>query len=184
MTAVAERPGGSESLLRAATGVTPHRDAPVLRQARLDSVVTSPEAFLATADDIETKPDDHWHQELESATWAVVEVEGEVCGIVAAKPPDLVKDSYAREEAACFIESVWIAPAVRGRGLGGQLLMYLIEAQCREDIEKFYLWVLDENSSAIELVQASRIQADAQTTSTGVCARCQREGDPIHAGIR
>jgi ribosomal protein S18 acetylase RimI-like enzyme len=151
MTAVAERPGSIRSSTGLATGVASHPDAPILRQARLDAVRTSPEAFLTTITDLETKPDGHWRRELESSTWAVVEVDGKVCGIAAAKPPDLQSDSYAREEAACFIESVWIAPSIRQQGFGGQLIRYLIESQFKQGIEKFYLWVLDQNRSAIEL---------------------------------
>jgi ribosomal protein S18 acetylase RimI-like enzyme len=129
-----------------------HPDASILRQARLDSVRTSPESFLTTAADIEAKPHGHWRRELESCAWAVLEVDGKIHGIAAAKPPD-ADDSGADPQSSRFIESVWIAPAMRRRALGEHLVSYLIETQRQRNVQNFFLWVFDHNRSAIALYE-------------------------------
>ena len=76
-----------------------------------------------------------------------------ILGIAAAKPPSEV-DDYALQEEACFIESVWIDPSMRGKGLGERLVTYLIEQQRKAaGIQKFYLWVFDYNTPAIRLYE-------------------------------
>jgi ribosomal protein S18 acetylase RimI-like enzyme len=130
----------------------PHRDESILRQARLDSVRTSPEAFLTTVADIETKPHDHWRRELESFAWAVLEVDGKVYGIAAAKPPE-ADDTGADPQSSRFIESVWIAPSMRRRELGEHLVSYLIETQRERNVQSFFLWVFDKNRPAIALYE-------------------------------
>lgn len=124
----------------------------LLRAAILKSIATSPGAFLATADRLKDKPDEYWTDRLESATWAVVQRRGHVLGIAAAKPPDEVDDYYLdSQEHACFIESVWVDPGLRGRGVGERLVTYLIEQQRQAGIQDFYLWVIDNNEPAIRL---------------------------------
>jgi ribosomal protein S18 acetylase RimI-like enzyme len=130
----------------------PNPDISILRQARLDSVRTSPDAFLTTVADIETKPHGHWRQELESSTWAVLEVDGKAYGIAAAKPPE-AHDTDADPQSSRFIESVWIAPSMRRRELGEHLVSYLIETQRQRNVQNFFLWVFDQNESAISLYE-------------------------------
>jgi ribosomal protein S18 acetylase RimI-like enzyme len=129
----------------------PHTDWCILRDTLLRSVATSPEAFLATTEQLEAKPQEYWEDRLNSSTWAVVQRGSEILGIAAAKPPDEVDDYYALQEQACFIESVWIDPAVRGKGVGERLVTYIIEQERRARIQKFYLWVLNYNAPAIRL---------------------------------
>jgi ribosomal protein S18 acetylase RimI-like enzyme len=122
----------------------------ILRDTILKSIKTSPSSFLTTADQVDGEPRDFWERELESATWAVAERQGEILGIAAAKPPSEV-DFYAFQEKACFIESVWIDPAIRGNGVGERLVTYLIEQMRLAGNHKFYLWVFDHNMAAIRL---------------------------------
>ena len=123
----------------------------ILRDTILKSVTTSPSAFLATAEELEAEPPEYWENRLKSSTWAVVQRGNQTLGIAAAKPPGEV-DDYALQEDACFIESVWIDPSLRGKGLGERLVTYLIEQQRKAaGIQRFYLWVFDYNAPAIRL---------------------------------
>ena len=135
--------------------MAPHRtassDLDILRDTILKSVTTSPSAFLATAEDLKAEPPEYWENRLKSSTWAVVQRGSQILGIAAAKPPGEV-DDYALRENACFIESVWIDPSLRGKGLGERLVTYLIEQQRKAaGIQRFYLWVFDHNAPAIRL---------------------------------
>jgi ribosomal protein S18 acetylase RimI-like enzyme len=122
----------------------------ILRDTILESVTTSPDAFLAKADEIKTKSPDFWKDKLKSSDWAVVQRRDEILGIAAAKSPAEI-DDYALQERACFIESVWIAPCMRRKGVGERLVTYLIEHERRVGIRQFYLWVFKENTPAKEL---------------------------------
>lgn len=135
----------------AAPPSTPSSDLDILRETILKSVTTSPGAFLATASQLEAEPPEYWENLLKSSTWAVVQRGNHTLGIAAAKPPGKM-DDYALQENACFIESVWINPSLRGKGVGERLVTYLIEQQRKTaGVQKFYLWVLEDNARAIRL---------------------------------
>ncbi len=135
----------------AASPSTPSSDLDILHETILKSVTTSPGAFLATATELEAEPSEYWVNRLESSTWAVMQRGDQILGIAAAKPPGEL-DDYALQENACFIESVWIDPSMRGKGLGERLVTYLIEQQRKAaGVQKFYLWVFDDNDPAIRL---------------------------------
>jgi ribosomal protein S18 acetylase RimI-like enzyme len=123
----------------------------ILRDTVLKSVATSPDAFLADADQLAKEPPEYWRDRLESATWVVLQRRKEILGIAAAKPPGEM-DDYALREKAQFIESVWIDPSIRANGFGERLVTYLIEHQRKAaGIQAFYLWVVDSNEIAIHL---------------------------------
>lgn len=130
------------------------RDAEKLSEAVREAKKTSPDAFLTTTEDVDAKSLDYWMDEMSSSTWAVAEREGDVVGVAAAKRPDPDKD---REDQATtrYIESVWIAPDLRGHGLGHRLIRYLLEAECgrNQHVRLFLLWVFTTNSPAIRLYE-------------------------------
>ena len=128
-------------------------DAGMLQYAVLKSVLTSPDAFLATAGQLKEKPPSYWREQLGSAAWAVVERGDRILGIAAAKPPRGQDTEYADPGKACFIESVWLDPSMRAKGVGKHLVNYLIEEKRRAGIQDFYLWVLDDNAPAITLYE-------------------------------
>lgn len=137
------------------TGASPNVPRPdwrILCDTILESVDTSPDAFLTKAREIKGKSRSFWKRKLRSSHWAVVQRGDEILGIAAAKPPGKI-DFYASQGEACFIESVWIAPAMRRNGVGERLVNYLIEQERRAGIRQFYLWVFDDNASAIQLYE-------------------------------
>ena len=140
------------------------RDAQILQKAMRKSVAISPDAFLKTVDDVDEKPIDYWVNEILSSTWAVIEKGEEILGIAAAKWPDREMDADIKNQAtARFIESVWIAPQLRGRRMGERLVKYLLEVECRKnpDIRQFLLWVLDENGPAKRLYRRMEFEYTA-----------------------
>lgn len=131
-------------------------DAQTLQKAIREAIVTSPDAFLKTIDDVDAKSVYDWEIELKSATWAVVQRGEEVVGIAAAKWPDPKRDRDIDDlDTARFIESVWIAPGLRGKRMGERLVKYLFEVECRRNphIKQFLLWVFEENGPAIKLYE-------------------------------
>jgi ribosomal protein S18 acetylase RimI-like enzyme len=141
--------GGFESPWTAASEKLIRADARRLQTAMRTAVSTSPESFLTTLADLDAGPADRWQTEIRTSSWAVLEAGDAVVGIAAAKRPDPVADSGHDPARACFIESVWIDPGLRRRGLGERLVSYLIETQHGRGIERFLLWVFPANQGAI-----------------------------------
>lgn len=125
--------------------------ARTLQNAVRETIRTSPDSFLKTPGDVEAKGLDYWIHEIQSSTWVLAERDGLVVGVAAAKPPEGGDEESAVDSR--YIESVWIAPALRGHQLAERLISYLMKAEFRKnpDIRRFLLWVFDTNSSAINL---------------------------------
>jgi GNAT superfamily N-acetyltransferase len=165
MTAHAGR--GSKGLRGVAAGVGLRRDARILRRTVLESIRTSPAAFLSTVAEIEAKTPAYWEIQLRSSTWAVLEarrgIRRRVVGIAAAKQPGDNDKKYANLVDACFIESVWITPRMRRRGLGMRLVNFLIDMRRQDGIQRFYLWVFENNKPAVELYEHMDFKETGQT---------------------
>jgi ribosomal protein S18 acetylase RimI-like enzyme len=140
--------GGAASLV----SETLEAQAETLWGAVREAVRTSPDSFLKTLGDVEARELGDWIREIQSSTWVLAERDGEVVGVAAAKLPKPDEDKESPENSR-YIESVWIAPSLRGRQLGERLINYLMEAEFRRnpDIKQFLLWVFDTNSPAINL---------------------------------
>lgn len=130
------------------------RDAKILHYTVREAVRTSPNAFLKTVRDVDAKALDYWIDEIRSSTWAVAERDGEVVGVAAGKRPDPDKDDEDQATSR-YIESVWIAPDLRGHRLGDRLIKHLLDAEYRKNqhIKQFLLWVFTTNLSAIRLYE-------------------------------
>jgi ribosomal protein S18 acetylase RimI-like enzyme len=145
-------PRGTESTIESNTSPVLRRNAEILQDSVRKAVRTSPDSFLKTVGDVDAKGPDYWMAEIETSTWAVVERNGEVVGVAAAKRPDPDHDDDDPETSR-YIESVWIAPDLRGHRLGKRLIKYLLEAEYQKSrrIKQVLLWVLTTNSAAIKL---------------------------------
>jgi ribosomal protein S18 acetylase RimI-like enzyme len=130
-------------------------DAQILKEAIRASISTSPEAFLTTIEDVNRRTSEYWAKEILSSTWAVIQRGDEVVGIAVARWPNLEIDRDIDRARACFIESVWIAPELRGNHLGERLVRFLFEMERAKNsgVRRFLLWVLDRNSQAIRLYE-------------------------------
>lgn len=138
---------------RRVSDIVSRSDWRILRDTVLESVATSPDSFLASAERLKKEPPDYWKDQLGSSTWAAVERGNKILGIAATKPPGEL-DGYASQEEARFIESVWIDPEMRGNGFGERLVAYIIEQErSRAGIHQFYLWVFEHNTPAIRLYE-------------------------------
>lgn len=129
------------------------RDAQILQKAIRESISTSPDAFLKTIDEVDEKSVDYWEKEIDSSTWAVIQRGEEIVGIGVARWPDREIERNIDPAVTRFIESVWVAPELRGRQLGERLVRFLFEAELEKnpELRMFLLWVFDKNRRAIQL---------------------------------
>ena len=146
------------------------RDAEILQEAIRESVSTSPEAFLKTVDDVDGLSIDYWKKEIVSSTWVVIQRGEKVVGIAVSRWPDREMDNDLDPNEARFIESVWIAPELRGHRMGERLVRFLFEVERKKSpaIKQFLLWVFDENRHAIRLYERMRFK------ETGESQQCNR----------
>lgn len=130
------------------------RDARILRRALLKAVGTSPDSFMKTKQEVKAQSHDYWVNEIRSSTWAVAQRGRKIVGVVVGRLPDSDED----EEDQAFtryIESVWIKPQFRHKGLGQRLIHYLLEMEYRKNkqIKQFLLWVFATNDHAIKMYE-------------------------------
>jgi ribosomal protein S18 acetylase RimI-like enzyme len=115
----------------------------ILRDTRLRALIDSPWAFTSHHQ-LEWKWSEHqWRQRCRVATWAVAVERGVVIGIVG-----LVND---HPEEPHHVESIWVAPTHRRRGVSKSLLNTIKEAARLAGLAELLLWVLEDNLLALRV---------------------------------
>lgn len=136
------------------------RDAQILKKVMRESILTSPGSFLKSVADVDTMSEDYWDKEIETSTWAVVQQFDNIVGIAASQWPDKEIDYDIDQLKTRFIESVWIAPILRGSHMGERLVNYLMEVERTKypSVSHFMLWVFEKNENAIRLYERMRFK--------------------------
>ncbi|MGH3269879.1 MAG: GNAT family N-acetyltransferase [Trebonia sp.] len=163
------------------------QDAETLRATRREAILTSPDSFLTTLGDVDTKKLGYWIDEIQSSTWVVAQQNGKVVGMAACKPPDQGEDEESHQDSR-YIESVWIDPDLRGQRLGERLIGYLMAVEFLKNlnVRQFLLWVFETNLSAISLYKRLgfvRTPGEHEGVRTEIKYRLDVNPE-IHAAIR
>jgi GNAT superfamily N-acetyltransferase len=113
----------------------------VLRAARLRALLDSPHAFTSNYALESNWGELEWRRVLTAATWVVAHEAGSVIGMAKAViEPEL--------PAARIVESAWVAPTHRRRGVLRALLQKLAETASVVQVTELMLWVLEDNHDA------------------------------------
>jgi GNAT superfamily N-acetyltransferase len=124
----------------------------MLRTARLAALQDSPHAFTSSYARESKWEDLKWQRSLTTSTWLVARDGQDVIGLAKS-----VKVRW--QPASRYVESVWVAPTHRRRGVLGALLYKLAET-CRPiGVTELRLWVLVDNRAAINAYLALRFVA-------------------------
>ncbi len=138
---------------------------PLLKLMRLRALGDAPSAFVTTREAEQFKPFSHWRGLATGATWVVASHGEQTVGIASLVQPDPTAPSNCR-----FIESVWVEPLHRWRGVLRQMLEHLEVRARMEGATELRLWVLDTNESAgrayVKLGFSPDLGADQETTKT------------------
>jgi ribosomal protein S18 acetylase RimI-like enzyme len=123
------------------------RDWRLLRGARLQALLDSPQAFTSSyARELAwTEPD--WRRMVHNANWIIARESEKVIGLGKS-----VGEPGRR--AARYVESVWVAPTHRRRGVFRCLLHALAEIERQVGVTDLLLWVLEDNYDAQRAYQA------------------------------
>lgn len=114
-----------------------------LEKMRLEALGDAPEAFVTTVEAVAGQLPTFWEAQFDHATWVVARDAGETVGIAALTEP------CAEAPLDCrFVESVWVEPGHRGRGVLRKIMEHLERRAADDDTSELRLWVLDSNESA------------------------------------
>jgi RimJ/RimL family protein N-acetyltransferase len=112
-------------------------DWSLLRAARLKALLDSPHAFTSSHINESGWREPEWRQQLDTGTW-----------IIARKAEEVIGLARSTAEPGCpatrNVDSIWVAPLHRGRGVCRTLLQALTEM----GVTELLLWVLEQNQDA------------------------------------
>jgi GNAT superfamily N-acetyltransferase len=117
-------------------------EGPRLRSIRLRSLLDAPDAFGSTLEETAARSAQSWSKQLLDLPTFVAVSEGLDVGIVRC-----ARD-VTRIDAAWLI-SMWVAPEMRRRGVGGMLVDAVIDWARANGVTRLILDVVDTNESAI-----------------------------------
>ena len=133
-------------------------EGPRLRAIRLRALAEAPDAFGSTHDEAEARPPDSWAAQLREIPTFVAVVDGEDVGIVRGARDDSHAD-------AAWLISMWVAPEVRGQGVGEALIDAVVEWARASGAGRLLLDVGDHNRPAIALYARMGFQPNGTTGS-------------------
>jgi RimJ/RimL family protein N-acetyltransferase len=121
-----------------ATRLLTPNDWRVLRSARLQALSDSPHAFTSRYAVELAWSERQWRQRFDCGTWVVAIDRSHVVGVLGLiRPP--------QPHEAWYLESIWVAPAHRHRGVLRSLLGAVAEIGRRVGLSHLLLWVLEDN---------------------------------------
>jgi ribosomal protein S18 acetylase RimI-like enzyme len=136
----------------------------VLRAARLKALLDSPHAFTSSYEHEFGWEEPDWRRLFDDATWIVAREARNLIG--------LVRSARERERpTARHIESAWVAPTHRLRGVFRTLLHALAEMDGREGVTDLMLWVLEDNHEAQGAYEALGFEATGERQLLQDCGR-------------
>jgi GNAT superfamily N-acetyltransferase/predicted RNA-binding protein with PIN domain len=136
-----------------------------VRALRLAALADTPDAFAGTVEEEGQQPPAWWRERLasEDAATVLAEVQltdGQAVGVALA----VIAPAFERTDAA-GLYGVWVAPWVRGLGVGDVLLEATIEEARRRGAGRLALDVGDRNLPAIRLYERFGFVPTGRTTT-------------------
>ena len=125
-------------------------ESQLFRDISLRSISESPDAFLATLDQVQDEPPAYWEELLDFIVDSPLDAmflaffDQQCIGFAAARI-DSNNPNLSR------LRWMWIASDFRGKGLGARLLETIIEWASSRGSRKMELWVSESQSAAIRL---------------------------------
>jgi L-amino acid N-acyltransferase YncA len=118
-----------------------------LRDVRLAALQDSPDAFTSHYALERRWTETEWLQTFKNSTWMVAHTEEEVAGLARS-----VQEPWLPRVRN--LESIWVAPIYRHRGVCGDLVRALARRERWRGATQLLLWVLDGNHEALRAYAA------------------------------
>lgn len=116
-----------------------------LRAVRLAALTDSPGAFWAQLEDEARFGHEEWTRFLRAGAWFVAREDTGALGVAAGFPSSDGPDAE--------LIAMWVAPSARGRGIGTQLTLAVLDWAIWVQAAALNLWVADGNDAARTLYQ-------------------------------
>lgn len=135
-----------------------------LRQIRLDSLLSDPQAFGSTYARDAARPAEWWEQwaaqsELGASqrTFIVEAEDGQWLGVALVRLDD-------EEPSSAVLNAMWVSPNARGRGVAGLLCEACAAWAAERDCRKLTLAVVADNDAAQSAYRSAGFTACGETT--------------------
>jgi ribosomal protein S18 acetylase RimI-like enzyme len=140
----------------------------VLRAARLGALRESPSAFTSSYARESRWAETEWRRVFDAAIWIVAREAEVVIGLASSA-------SHPEEQSARHLESIWVAPLHRRRGVFRALLQALAETERRIGVTCLLLWVLEDNHDAQRAYEALGFEPTGQRQFLPAFGRFERQ---------
>jgi GNAT superfamily N-acetyltransferase len=146
----------------------------VLKAARLGALRDSPHAFMSCFDNEWGLSELEWRRMFESATWIVAREAGDLVGLArSVREPSRPRVRH--------LESIWVAPTHRRRGVLRALLAALAEREESDGVTDLLLWLLEDNHEAQRAYETLGFVPTGERQFLPVVGRFERR---LRLGIR
>jgi ribosomal protein S18 acetylase RimI-like enzyme len=138
----------------------------MLRVARLQALLDSPHAFTSSYAHESRWGEPDWRGTFTAATWIVARETESVVG--------LARSVGEPEVLARHVESIWVAPTHRRRGVFRHLLHALAGVERRTGVRDLLLWVLEDNHEARSAYEALGFRSTGERQYLPALGRFER----------
>jgi ribosomal protein S18 acetylase RimI-like enzyme len=139
----------------------------VLRAARFGALLDSPRAFTSSYAREYEWGEVEWRRVFDAATCVVVREAEKVIGLAKSVAEPL----WPRTR---HLESIWVAPTHRRRGVFRALLCHLAEIDHQRGVTDLMLWVLEDNYDAQHAYEALGFEPTGERQFLPAFARFER----------
>ena len=139
-----------------------------LRAIRLCSLRDAPNAFSSTFEETAARPRESCRKQLEELATFVAVRDGVDVGIVRGA-------EFEGKPDAAILLSMWVAPEVRGKGVGEALIDAVVDWARSEGFVRLLLEVADDNAPAIALYARKGFKATGEARTLAPPRKCIRE---------
>ena len=123
-------------------------DWSLVREIRLRSLSTNPEAFGQSWDRESTYEDKVWKKRVREAAWFLAVEDGQPVAVVAVRHE---QDSPANERE---LRAMWVTPKSRHSGIAGKLAEAVFDWAREDDADTITLYVGPQNTGARSLYES------------------------------
>jgi GNAT superfamily N-acetyltransferase len=127
-------------------GVLDPAEWAVLRRIRLRALRDSPHAFAARYAEEVTWSEEVWRTRLTGNAWLIARAACEIIGIACLT-------DLSRRRRKRYVESVWVEPAYRRRGVLRSLIDTAVPIALCHDTSALLVWVMEHNGGALRAYQ-------------------------------
>jgi GNAT superfamily N-acetyltransferase len=145
----------------------------VLRAARLRALLDSPDAFTSSYAHESGWGEPEWRRRFDDGTWIVAHEDEKVIG--------LARSVGEPEQPSRHVESIWVAPTHRRRGVFRALLGAVVEIERRMGVTHLLVWVFEDNHDARRAYAAVGFEPTGERQFLPAFGRFERR---LRLGIR